>query len=135
PNHSGSYDIDVTPRGGFVGTIALAVSCNVSGIKSCKVTPASIAVADASPGTIHIQTDTSASALGTLLGVVALDLLGTAFRFRSLPALVLALVFLAGCAGTVGNNNSGQDGSNSAGIVVTAASQGGTRTLTLPVSP
>lgn len=133
PNHSGSYDVDVMPQGGFVGTIALAVSCNVLGIASCTVTPSSIAVTDASPVTIHIQADTTASAnLGTLLGVVAVLFLGLTFRFRSLSALVLALVFLAGCAGAVGDSS--QNASSPQGITLLGASQGGTRTLSLPVS-
>jgi Glycosyl hydrolases family 39 len=134
-SRSGSYDVDVMPQGGFLGTIALAVRCNVSGISSCAVAPSSIDVTGASPMTIHVQVNTLGSAaLGLLLGATAVLLLGMAcrFRFSSALALTLALAFLAGCAGVVGND--GQDAPIPAGIVVTGTSQGGTRTLSLPVS-
>jgi HYDIN/CFA65/VesB-like, Ig-like domain len=133
PGRSGSYDVDVTPQGGFLGTIALAVSCKMSGISSCAVTPSSIDLTGASPVTIHVQVDVLGSArLNIFLGVAALLLLGMAWRFRSLPALVLVLWVLAGCAAVAGNN--GQDPSNPTGVVVMGASQGGTRTLSLPIS-
>ena len=129
----GSYDVDVTPQGGFTGTVALAVSCNMSGIASCTVAPSSIDLAGPSPITIHIQVNTLSSArLNVSLGVLALLVLGMAWRFRSLPALVLVLCFLAGCTAVTGNN--GQDTSSPPSIVVTGASRGGTRTLSLPVS-
>ena len=133
PRKSGSYDVDVTPQGGFLGTIALAVSCNMSGITSCTVAPSSIALTGPSSVTIHVQVNTLGSArLDIFLGAVALLLLGIAWRFGSLPALVLVLWVLAGCAATVGNNS--QDTPTPTSIVVTGASRGGTRTLSLPVS-
>ena len=133
PGRSGSYDVDVTPQGGFLGTIALAVSCNMSGISSCAVTPSSIDLTGASPVTIQVQVNSVGSArLNIFLGVAALLLLGMGWRFRSLAALVLVLWVLAGCAAVAGNN--GQDPSIPAGVTVTGVSQGGTRTLSLPVS-
>lgn len=138
PLRSGSYDLDVTPLGGFIGTIALAVSCNLTGAASCAVTPSSVNITDTSPMTIHVQVDPVHSAsLSILLGSLAVLLLGMAFRFHSLPALILALVSLAGCSGAVGNNghNTSNVTPSPSSIVVTAVSQGATRTLSLPLSP
>jgi Glycosyl hydrolases family 39/Cep192 domain 4 len=134
-SRSGSYDVDVMPQGGFLGTVALAVSCNMSGVVSCTVTPSSIDITSTSPVTIHVQVNAlGSSALGLLFGATAVLLLGMAWGFRLWPALalVLALVFLAGCAGVAGNN--AQDAlSIPAPIVVTGTSRGETRTLNLPV--
>lgn len=132
PPQSGSYNIDVMPQGGFTGTVALAVTCDLTGVASCTVTPSSISLVDASPVTVRVQVDAAGSArLNIFLGAAALLLLGVAFCFRSLPALVLALVLLAGCAAVAGNQNT----TSPAGVFVTGVSQGGTRTLSLPTSP
>jgi hypothetical protein len=131
---AGSYDVSVVPEGGFTGTIALAVTCNMSGIASCVVTPSSVALTGTSPVTIRVQVGTLNSArLNVFLGVLAVFLFGIGWRFRSLSAMVLVLWMLAGCAAVVGDN--GQNAASPPGIVVTGASRGGTRTLSLPVSP
>ena len=133
PRQSGSYDVDVTPQGGFLGRIALAVSCNVPGVASCTITPSSIDLTDAFPATTRVQVKPLASAsVGMLFGGAAFLLFALVCRLRPLPTLAFALVLLAGCSAVVGNKSQNVPGQT--GIVVTGASRGGTRTLSLPVA-
>jgi hypothetical protein len=132
-NKSGTYGVDVTPIGGFTGTVAVSVTCNVSGVSSCSVTPSSVTIDGSDDGMIQVQVNSSLSArLGIYVALFALFVIALP-RSGPLTALLCVVLLIVSCSGATGRSS---DNSSTAlpGIIVTAASQGGVRTLTLPIS-
>jgi hypothetical protein len=133
-NKSATYDVNVTPLGGFAGTVAVSVTCNLSGVSNCSVTPSSIAMDGSSDGVVHIRINSSASArlgLSVSTMVFALFIMVIFLPSERLAAVLCIAVFIVGCSAATGTST--QAPSVAPGITVTAASQGGVRSLTLPV--
>ena len=134
-NKSGTYDVNVTSLGGFAGTVAVSVTCNLSGVSTCSVIPSSIALDGSSDGIVHVQINSSASArlgLSVSIMVFALIVMTIFLPSERLTAVLCIVVFIVGCTAATGTSS--QNPAAVPGITVTAASQGGVRSLTLPVS-
>jgi hypothetical protein len=136
-----TYDLELVPRGGFRGPVALAADChNIAGIDSCLVSPAMVSLTGSSAISFTVTMATASTPL-LAMPLIALPLLLTAIYFRKasgkttflrLVALVLLLSCLTGCAAVT--DSSGEGSLTTRSIVVTASSRGVTRTLSLPVS-
>jgi hypothetical protein len=135
-----TYDLELVPQGGFRGQVALVVNCyNISRLDSCVASPASVSLTGSSAASFTVTVATAhASSLGAPLIALALLLIRICcwkpLGRRILPrfaALLLLLLCLAACTAVT---DSGKNDSGTPTIVVTAASRGVTRTLTLPVS-
>jgi hypothetical protein len=132
-NKSGTYGLDVTPIGGFTGTVAVSVTCNVSGVSSCSVTPSSVTIDGSDNGMIQVQVNSSLSArLGIYVALFAVFVIALR-RSGPLTALLCVVLLIVSCSGATGRS-SDNSSTSPPGIIVTAASQGGVRTLTLPIS-
>src|SRR5262249_20820547 len=80
-NKSGNYDVAVSPRGGFTGTVGISVACNIPGVSSCSVTPSSLNMNGSSGGIVHVQVNSSLIAhQGIYVGIFVVIVLSAFIR-------------------------------------------------------
>jgi hypothetical protein len=145
-----TYNLQAAPLGGFTGSAALSVNCSGVLLEStCVATPGSVMMSGTSPVPVAVIIDTTARSAqlnaALLMPVLVLVLLaGDAMRLKGFTrakfvasTLLFIVSALAGCAGTVGSAAQGMPPGTPPGvytIIVTATSQGASRTLNLTLT-